>query len=123
MTNMGRNKFFIIILIFLISNIFCFTGNINMDINPNMNDPIEITITGQQDEMQVGESITVTATVPSDTGDVVYEWFINSETRANGDSFTIGMGLDAGIYRLDVSVFTVDGRRAGSVSHDFEVAE
>jgi hypothetical protein len=52
---------------------------------------------------------------------VVCAWYLNGVSKATGTSYTVGTGLAAGIYRLDVSVFTADGKRAGSAKHAFQV--
>ena len=57
------------------------------------------------------------------TGNVIYTWYINGESRAIGDSYTLGSDLAVGTYRLDVTAFTADGSRAGSATHTFTVLE
>ena len=67
--------------------------------------------------------MTVTASAPGETGNVVYAWYLNGESKAAGESYTLGSALDPGIYRLDVTAFLADGSRAGSATHTFHVEE
>ncbi len=97
-------------------------GTIQVNIDLQMADPIDVTISGQLNEIASNESMTVTASVPPDTGNVVYVWYINGESAATGASYTIN-NMEQGIYRLDVTAFTTDGSRAGSASHMFTVTE
>ncbi len=88
-----------------------------------MNDPIEVTMSGQVAEVGVGGFITVEASVPAETGNVVYVWFINGESKATGSSYTTQPDLLVGLYRLDVVAFTADGSRAGSATHSFRILD
>jgi hypothetical protein len=96
-------------------------GNIAVNITPMMNDPIEVAIAGQVEEIVQGETMTVDASVPLETENVVYVWYINGVSKGTGSRFALGSGYEDGIYRMDVSAFTIDGERAGSVSHMFRV--
>ena len=79
-------------------------------------------MTGQHNEIPEGGSMTVTASVAEDVGNVTYVWYINGDAVGTGDTYTVS-GLDIGVYRLDVTAFTADGRRAGSATHGFYVIE
>jgi len=96
-------------------------GGVAVDITPEIHDPIEVTLSGQVDTLDLGSSMTVTASVPPDTGDVAYSWYINGQSKASGSSYTLGTDLPEGTYRLDVTVISTDGSRAGSASHSFQV--
>jgi hypothetical protein len=98
-------------------------GSITINITPELNDPIDVALSGQVDEIDAGGSMTVTASVPADVGNVVYAWYINGESMTIGDTYTFGSDLDPGIYRLDVTAFSADGSRAGSATHTFNVLE
>ena len=78
-------------------------------------------VQGQAKEVAVGATMTVTASVPAKTGNVVYTWYLNGALKASGSSYTISNNLPAGFYRLDGSVVRKDGSRAGSASHSFQV--
>ena len=96
-------------------------GGVAVEITPEIHDPIEVTLSGQADTLEAGSTMTVTASVPADTGSVEYKWYINGLFKASGSSYTLGAGLTEGTYRLDVTVMTTDGSRAGSASHTFQV--
>jgi hypothetical protein len=95
---------------------------ITVNITPQMNNPIAVTLAGTAKEITVGSSMTVTASVPAGTGNVIYTWYINGASKATGSSsYTVGSSLSAGFYRLDVTAIAADGSRAGSASHNFQV--
>jgi hypothetical protein len=101
------------------------SGGITVSITPAKGDPIAVTLTGQSATLATGASMTVTAAVPAGVGNVTYVWYVNGESKATGSnaspSFTLGSTLAAGFYRLDVTSFTPDGRRAGAATHSFSV--
>jgi photosystem II stability/assembly factor-like uncharacterized protein len=98
-------------------------GNIQVNITPDMADPLEVSMSGQVAELSQGASMTVSASVTDDPGNVVYVWYINGESVGTGQTISVGSDLDIGVYRLDVTAFTADGRRAGSTSAMFHVVE
>jgi hypothetical protein len=97
------------------------TGSIEVNITPVLDDPITVTLSGQQATLTEGGQMTVSASVPAGTGNVVCAWYLNGISKATGTSYTVGAGLAVGVHRLDASVFTADGKRAGSASHTFQV--
>jgi Tol biopolymer transport system component len=97
-------------------------GAVEVNITPDMADPIEVTIHDQREVIRFGESMMCRASVPAGVSNVVYVWYINGESQSTGQSYEV-RGLDVGIYRLDVTAFTTDGSRAGSASHLFHVTE
>ncbi len=88
-----------------------------------MNDPITVTMSGQVAEIEAGGSMTADASVPPETGNVVYVWYINGDAVATGASYTTAADLNVGVYRLDVVAFTPDASRAGSTTHTFNVVD
>ncbi len=96
-------------------------SSVSVDVTPEIHDPITVTLSGQVDTLDLGSSMTVTASVPPDTGSVEYTWYINGQSKASGSSYTLGSDLSEGTYRLDVTVISTDGSRAGSTSHSFQV--
>ncbi len=101
------------------------TGGIAVSITPANGDPISVTLTGQSTTLATGTSMTVTAAVPTGVGNVTFVVYVNGEPKATGSnaspSFTLGSTLPAGFYRLDVTAFIADGRRAGAATHGFNV--
>jgi hypothetical protein len=98
-------------------------GDLSIQIDPDMDDPIDVTLSGQVDEILEGSTMAVTASVPPEVGAVDYEWYVNGELKGTGATITVGSDLIAGFYRLDVTVTTTDGTRGGSAEHDFTVIE
>lgn len=102
------------------------TGDIAVTISPAMNAPLAVTMTGQLAALAHGASMTVTAAVPAEAGNVTFIWYLNGESKATGSSaspaFTFGSTLAVGYYRLDVTAFTADGARAGAATHRFTVS-
>ena len=92
-------------------------------ITPEMDDPIDVVLTGQEVEILEGDSMTVTASVPTEVGSVVYRWYVNGITKGTGETIIIENDLPPGVYRLDVTAFTTHGMRAGSVVHNFTVID
>jgi len=96
-------------------------GSIAVSITTKLENPIAVTLAGQQASIESGGSMNVTAAVPADTGNVVCAWYLNGVAKTTGTAYTVGSGLAAGVYRLDAAVFTADGKRAGSATHSFRV--
>ena len=98
------------------------TGDVDIVVTPEMDEPLEIALTGAQDVLPYGSTMSVSAVVENaGSAEVVYTWYLNGEHLGDGASQQIGSGLAAGSYRLDVVAFTTDGRRSGSVTHSFRV--
>jgi hypothetical protein len=98
-------------------------GDISIILTPQMDEPLYIELMGQEDEILEGESMTITATAPIDVGTVEYMWYINGEYQDAGETLLFENNLQPGVYRLDVTAFTSDHRRAGSLTHIFTVIE
>jgi hypothetical protein len=98
-------------------------GSIQVNITPIMNDPIDVTMSGQIPEFGVGGFMKVDTSVPPETGNVVYVWYINGDAIATGKSYTTQTDLAPGVYRIDVTAFTSDGSRAGSATYTFKILD
>jgi len=88
-----------------------------------MNDPITVTMSGQMTKIEAGGPVTVDASVPPETGNVVYVWYINGNAVTANPSYTTAFDLGVGVYRLDVVAFTPNGSRAGSTTYTFNVVD
>jgi hypothetical protein len=98
-------------------------GTIDVLITPDLQEPLIVSISGQVPSLPSGTSMTAQGTVDSFTGNVINTWYLNGDSIAIGDNCTLGADLQPGFYRLDLTTFSADGTRAGSVSHTFTVTE
>jgi hypothetical protein len=97
------------------------SGTLVVTISPELDDPIPVTLSGQVDTLDAGTSMTVTASVPPEVGAVTCVWYLNGVKQTTAPSFAVGSALTPGSYRVDVTAFSADGRRAGSATHSFVV--
>ena len=98
-------------------------GDLDIDITPEMFDPIDVMLTGTEVEIIEGNSMTLTASVPTEVGVVEFMWYVNGEYKGTGETYLTENNLQPGVYRLDVTAFTTDSMRAGSAVHTFTVIE
>ncbi len=98
-------------------------GDITINITPELDDPLEIVLSGNQEVVETGGSMTVDASVTNESGDVIFTWYINGDFINTGSSYVFTNDLAPGVYRLDVRAYTADGVRSGSTSHVFQVVE
>jgi hypothetical protein len=79
------------------------TGGLDLAINPQMQNPITVTVSGVS-EIEVGTDTTFTST----TSEAVEscQWYLNGGLLSGETSgaITIGSGLPEGAYRLDLAV-------------------
>ena len=98
-------------------------GDVMINITPELENPLEIVLSGNQDVVELGGSMTVDASVTNESGNVLFTWYINGDFINTGSSYVFTNDLTPGIYRLDVRAYTEDGVRSGSTSHVFQVVE
>ena len=99
------------------------TGGVEVIADPDLQEPLTITLSGAVDSIVYGSTMTVTADAGG-VADVQYTWYLNGVSQTSGtSSYTTDSTLSPGLYRLDVIGFTADGSRAGSVTHNFTVTE
>jgi hypothetical protein len=95
-------------------------GTVDVQVTPQMDNPIDVTISGVFDEMLPLDSKTVTANIDPAAGPVSCVWYINGVSKDIGTSYTI-TGLNPGNYNAVAIVITADGRRGGIAKFDFTV--
>ena len=95
-------------------------GKITVNITPNLLNPLAVAMNGQPaSAVGSGTAVTLSASVPAGTGNVIYAWYVNGVSQAVASSFTLNSAaspLSVGTYRVDATAFTADGLRAGSVT-------
>lgn len=98
------------------------TGNIDIIVSPDMDEPLDVQIEGAATMVAYGESQSATAAVDNaDGAELEYAWYLNGGHVGDGASVVLDSALALGSYRLDLVVFTADGSRSGSASHSFRV--
>jgi hypothetical protein len=97
------------------------TGNIEINIVPQMDDPLLLGMSGQLAQLREGEKMTVSAHLAEPDGNAVFVWYINGVAIGIGNEVEVGDSLAPGVYRLDLSAFSADGLRGGSMEWVFHV--
>lgn len=106
---------------FAFDNINPATGSIDVNLTPDMGDPLLVAISGAAATKTEAETVTVSASVTNFTGNVIYVWYVNGNAVGTGAAFAFNTTWIAGYYRIDVTAFNSDGKRAGSATTNVEV--
>lgn len=79
-------------------------GSLEVNITEDLQNPIDITLSGYWEDLGMGESMTVSAAF-SDTPDSM-QWYLNWQPvdGETSDAITLGSDLEQGIYHLDLMV-------------------
>ena len=94
------------------------TGSASITVGVNLDEPLEVVISGGVPILAYGDSVTVNASVTNASGEeLVYSWYLNGSYIGAGETAAVGADLGRGTYRLDAVVFTADGSRSGSASY------
>jgi len=96
-------------------------GSGDIGIGVDLNEPIEIVLTGTAATIAYGTSMSVTASSPNESEPITYDWYLNGFPLGSGTVLAVGSDLNPGIYRLDVIALNSDLTRSGSVNHTFTV--
>ncbi|MCP4137737.1 MAG: hypothetical protein GY754_42630 [bacterium] len=97
------------------------SGGTPVVIDPDLKDEIGISFSGQESILSLGQTMSITAAAPAETGTIAYTWYLNGSAIATGDSCSFGSDLPEGTYQVVVTAFLPGEERAGSLSHSFEV--
>jgi len=99
-------------------------GGIGLGIDPDLQNPVQVTLEGVQDIVPPVDQMTVTVlTEPADTGTYEYQWYVNGiyQQEVGGSEITIGrigsesdIELLQGNYRLDVGVLSGETISSGT---------
>lgn len=99
-------------------------GAMQVNIDAQLADPLPVSIEGAQATQLEGGVQELTASVADYPGNVACIWYVNGVVAQNGGTeFTFGSGVTAGYYRIDVTVFSDDGARAGSAMQNLQVMD
>jgi len=97
-------------------------GTIQVNITPNMGEPLTVSIDGVNSVLRQNQSMTASASIAEEVGNVTYVWYLNGESIGTGPEITLmGSAMNIGIYQLGVTAITADGTHAGSTSATFHV--
>ncbi len=99
------------------------TGVLDISINTDLQNPLEVSISGAGETKLINESMELTASVEDYSENIVYVWYINGEAVGAGIDFTLGDALPIGYYNVDVTAFSIDGKQAGSANAKIQIVD
>ena len=97
------------------------TEGIEVDITPEMGEPLSVTINGGAATKPQNQSLTLSAAVINYSNNVIYVWYVNGTAVATGADYSFDDTWAQGYDRIDVTAFSADGKRAGSATADIQV--
>lgn len=99
------------------------TGTLEINLTPEMGDPLEVSISGSAATKPANQSLSLSAAVNNYSDNVTYVWYVNGDAVATDASYSFDNTWAQGYYRIDVTAFSADGKRAGSGSSSIQVTE
>ena len=106
---------------FSFSDINKATGKIDVNITADMGDPLAVAISGAAASKPANQALSLTAAVADYSGNVTYVWYVNGEAVETGCAYSFGTDWAQGFYRVDVTAYSANGKRAGSASTQIAV--
>jgi formylglycine-generating enzyme required for sulfatase activity len=97
------------------------TGTLEVNLTPEMGDPLEVSISGSAATKPANQSLVLSAAVSNYADNVTYVWYVNGDAKATGASYSFDNTWAQGYYRIDVTAFSADGKRAGSATSTVQV--
>lgn len=98
-------------------------GDIDINIEQQMKDPLEVVINGGSETKLVNKNKRLIASVNNCEENIIYVWYVNGSVVETGDTFMFGKEWAIGHYNIDVIAYTANGERAGSARQEIEVIE
>lgn len=99
------------------------TGNIIVNITPDMGELLDVSISGAYDSKPENEIMFLTAEVDDYEENFTCVWYINGQAMGYDSDLLFSKYMEIGHYRIDLLVFSADGKKAGNSSVNFEVVE
>jgi|GEM_PF-1761596 len=99
------------------------TGTLEVNVTPEMSDPLEVSISGSAATKPANKSLSLSAVVSNYSDNVTYVWYVNGDAKATGASYSFDDSWAKGFYRIDVTAYSADGKRAGSTTTNVQVVE
>ncbi|MHB8107940.1 MAG: hypothetical protein ACYDH4_11030, partial [Candidatus Cryosericum sp.] len=106
---------------FVFSKINQGTGTLQVNVTPAMADPLLVGISGASATRPANQAMSLVASVSNYADNVSYVWYVNGDSVATGASYSFGNTWAQGYYRIDVTAFSADGKRAGSAGTNVQV--
>jgi hypothetical protein len=100
----------------IFTNINKMSGNMLVNIAPELADPLSVSISGTQPTRTLDSTLSLEASVTNYNENTTYCWYVNGVYKTDGPQFDFGPEFTEGYYRIDVTAFSYDGKRAGSSS-------
>lgn len=97
-------------------------GSVMVNINPVMNEPLDVTILGGAPEMNIDETWNLSYSVTGGGVNYIPVWYLNGVSLSTAETLTL-QDMSEGHYFVDLTVFTADGNQAGSASLEFDVVQ
>ncbi len=97
-------------------------GSIDVEITPDMGNPLDVSIAGAADTKPADETLNLTASNAQGVN-ATYAWYVNGEAKGTGSSFAFDDTWDEGYYRIDVIAISADGTSAGSANVEIAVID
>ena len=96
-------------------------GTLAVNILPEMADPLTVSIAGASATKPVNQTMSLAATIAESGVNATYVWYVNGDAVETEASFDFGTTWAQGYYRIDVTAFSSDGKRAGSGTASVQV--
>ena len=103
------------------ANVNSVSGSLQVNLTADMSDPLDVTISGGTATKALNANLSLTAAVSNFADNVTYVWYVNGDASGTGTSFAVADTWTQGYYRIDVTAFSADGKRAGSATTNVQV--
>lgn len=105
------------------ANVNLETGSVRIDISADMSDPLQVSIVGANPVKYKTLEMGLAASVTDFTDNLAYVWYVNGNAVKMGKDLLLDTAWNPGHYRVDVTAFSTDGKRAGSASSMIKVED
>lgn len=108
---------------FAFYNLGAVAGNMSINIDMNMYNPLNVAIAGAASTKELKTNMVLTANITNYTDPAIYAWYVNGKAVnvSNSSLFTLDSTYDEQFYNISVTAFSIDGKRAGSKTVSIEV--
>jgi len=101
---------------FTFNNLNHNTGEVDIEITPKMNDPLDVFISGASATKPENDNMTLLTGVSNNHEDIAFTWYVNGDAVESGEKFILDKSWEKGFYSIVVTAFSMDESRAGSAS-------